>query len=248
VAHLLRLWLGTSGYDYSDWKGRFYPVGLPSSQKLFFYLQSFNSVEINSTFYHFPKPSTIERLRGLAPKGFRFSIKAWKVITHFRRLAKCKRKVNDFLKRVSGLKQSLGPVLFQLPPNFHCDLDRLKRFLKFLSKEFRYVMEFRHDSWLKHEVHALLREYKVAVCRVSSPQLNGPIGVFTGDFGYWRLHGARDWYRGEYSPEELRDFGNEIRFGIRNGKAAYVYFDNTTNAQAVKDASRLKSIVNLANH
>lgn len=232
--------IGTSGYDYPDWRGTFYPDALPSAKKFAYYARRFDTVEINATFYHFPRAATIAAWRERAPANFRYALKAWKVLTHVRRLRHIRREWRDFWNRIRDLGESLAVVLFQLPPGLHRDRRRLQALLRLLPEEGRFAIEFRHRSWLDEAVYGDLRKAGVAVVRVSSPKIEGPAGVFTAPFGYWRLHGAREWYRGNYTAEELQRIAREIRSGPSE---AFVYFDNTARAAAVDDARALMRIL-----
>jgi uncharacterized protein YecE (DUF72 family) len=232
-----KAWIGTSGYDYPEWRGPFYPPELPAARIFEHYRRSFDTVEINSTFYHFPRASTIEMWRERAGPGFLYAVKAWRTITHTRRIGRCGRELRDFFRRIERLGETLGPVLFQLPPRFRVDRPRLRRFLRRLPADFRCALEFRDPSWLHPGVYDDLRSAGVAACRVSSPDLDGPRDVLTAPFAYWRLHGARSWYEGAYAARELDGLADEVR---RARREAFVYFDNTADGAAIEDARSLR--------
>jgi uncharacterized protein YecE (DUF72 family) len=232
--------IGTSGYVYPEWRGAFYPDGLRTADRFRHYASRFDTVELNAPFYRFPSEAAVEGWRRQAPAGFLYAVKAWRGITHHRKIAHCERELREVLDRLSGLGPRLGPVLFQLPPRFRADVDRLRAFVRLLPRGFRYAMEFRDPSWLAPAVYDVLRGGGVAVCRTSTPELDGPAGVLTADFGYWRLHGRKTWYQGRYGPRELEAFADEIR---EAGRDAYVYFDNTADASAVLDAEALRGLL-----
>lgn len=232
--------IGTSGYVYPEWRGAFYPPGLRTVDRFPHYAARFDTVELNAPFYRFPSAAAVDGWRRQAPPGFVYAMKAWRGITHHRKIAHCERELREYLDRVAGLGPRLGPVLFQLPPRFQADVDRLRAFVRLLPRGFRYAMEFRDPSWMAPAVYDVLRGAGVAAVRTSTPELDGPADVHTGEFGYWRLHGRRTWYKGRYSARELEGFAAEIR---RAGRDAYVYFDNTADASAVMDADALRGLL-----
>lgn len=231
--------VGTSGYVYKEWKGGFYE-GRPSSRWFNLYARRFDTVELNGPFYRWPSAAAIDAWRAQAPPGFLYAVKAWKGLTHYKKLLKCEDFLPRFLDTISGLGRTLGPVLFQLPPRFRANADRLEAFLRILPRRgFRFAFEFRDPSWLDEGVYGMLRERNVAVVRTSTPEIDGPRGVFTADFGYWRLHGAETWYSGRYGPK-LRAIAAEMRSSPGD---AFAYFDNTGRGEAVDDALALRRIL-----
>src|SRR6185503_20832976 len=156
--------IGTSGYSYSEWKGKFYPQKFQADQMLPFYAERFSTVEINNTFYRMPKPALLKSWADQVPAEFKFTLKAPQRITHFQRLKNARASVAEFLKVAAVLKDRLGPVLFGLPPNFKKDLPRLGEFLKLLPRGIRVAFEFRHESWFDEEVYDLLRARRLALC------------------------------------------------------------------------------------
>ena len=154
--------IGTSGWYYDHWKERFYPAGLPKSKWFEHYAEHFDTVEINNTFYHLPKAQSVQRWHQLAPKGFLYAVKANRYITHIKRLKDTSEELKRFFERVALLKGHLGPILYQLPPSLHQDLDLLKSFIKLLPKGKPSVFEFRHESWYCDDMFDLLREFRPA--------------------------------------------------------------------------------------
>jgi uncharacterized protein YecE (DUF72 family) len=158
-------WIGTSGYVYPHWRRRvFYPEGLRQREELAWYASRFRTVELNNPFYRLPEPESFDRWRDAVPEGFVFAVKASRYITHIRRLRDTAESVALFLERASRLGDKLGPLLFQLPPTFHADLDALRRFLGELPSGHRWVIEFRHPSWHTPEAYQTLGAHQAALC------------------------------------------------------------------------------------
>lgn len=160
----MRFFVGTSGYSYQEWKGSFYPRRLPHKEMLSYYAGRFATVEVNNTFYRMPKPEVLRSWAEQVPPAFRFVLKAPQTITHFRRLKGVKRQTDQFVRTALVLKKRLGPLLFQLPPNFKKDLPRLERFLKGIKDGTSTAFEFRHESWFDEDVFACLRAHACALC------------------------------------------------------------------------------------
>ncbi len=237
-----RCFIGTSGWYYQHWYGPFYPKGL-SKDKLFpYFAQSFNTVELNNTFYHLPKETTVKGWYKKAPKDFVFAVKASRFITHIKRLANLGDSPKVFLKRAHLLKEKLGPILYQLPPSMKKDPKRLAGFLKRLPKRARNVVEFRHQSWLDEEVFDLLKKFDVAHCIVSMPDFPTVIKN-TADFTYIRMHGGSSLYTSNYSQAELKACAGWIKKFLKNGLDTYVYFNNDACGYAVKNAMALRKLV-----
>ena len=234
--------IGTSGWYYQHWYGPFYPEGLSKEKLLPYFAQSFNTVELNNTFYHLPKETTVKGWYKKAPKDFVFAVKASRFITHIKRLANLGDSLEVFLKRAYLLRRKLGPILYQLPPSMKKDSKRLRSFLEKLPKKERNVVEFRHWSWLDEEIFSLLKEFSVAHCIISMP--NFPIVVkATADFVYIRMHGGSILYRSNYSRAKLKTCAGWIKKFLKDGLDTYVYFNNDAYGYAVKNAMTLKKIL-----
>ncbi len=234
--------IGTSGFSYSHWKGVFYPENLPGSKFLSFYAEKFDTVELNNTFYHTPHDSTIEKWVSQTPKGFVFSVKASKFITHVKRLKDAEESVGKFLEKAALFGEKLGVILFQLPPSLKKDLPLLKEFVSHLQEGRRYTFEFRHKSWLSDDVYSLLAEKNIAFCISDTPRY--PYAeVITADFSYVRLHGHTVLYASEYSKEQLVHYAELIKTNNEKGISFYVYFDNDFGGYAVKNATELKELL-----
>ena len=234
--------IGTSGWHYGHWMGRFYPHGLSRDRFLRHYSQSFNVVEINSTFYRLPRPESIDAWREQTPERFIFACKASRFITHMKKLRDPDRSIEPFFAAVTRLGKKLGPILFQLPPSLHIDITRLSKFLEALPRGHRYAIEFRHESWWMEKTYKLLLQHKAACCIC---QLGAVPQSFeaTADFAYYRLHGPSNRYRGSYNEEALRSWARHILDRRDHGQDVFCFFDNDERAYAPKNAMKLKALV-----
>ena len=231
--------IGTSGWHYEHWKELFYPTQLPKSKWFECYAKDFDTVEINNTFYQLPKEQTFENWHKQAPKKFLYTVKANRYITHIKRLKEPEESLERFFKGVRLLKEHLGPVLYQLPPNFHKDLDRLGTFIKFLPKDRTAVFEFRHESWFSEDTYKLLSKFNAAFCIHDLVGVPTP-RVITGDIIYIRFHGPTGKYQGNYSKPALKKWANWIKDNCPKARSVYAYFNNDIHAYAVRNARTLK--------
>ena len=183
----MRFFIGTSGYSYKEWKETFYPVDLPQKEMLRFYSEFFRTVEINNTFYRMPQATVLKKWAAAVPSHFRFAIKAPQRITHFKRFKDAKNDVAYLFKTIRVLGEHLGPVLFQTPPNFTKDSERLRTFLGSLPPESKAAFEFRHASWFAEDIFCSLRDHGAALCIAQSEKTPDPPQVATTDWGYLRL-------------------------------------------------------------
>ena len=234
--------IGTSGWHYQHWQGRFYPLELAKSDWLAYYSQSFDTVEINNSFYHLPSVQTFQKWRETTPPDFLFAVKANRFITHRKKLNDAGQATIEFLEHVKPLGEKCGPILFQLPPNWRVNLSRLEEFLKILPEAFRYTFEFRDPSWFIQPVYELLREHNVAFCIYHLAGVVSPKEV-TANFVYLRLHGPGGKYQGSYNDETLDAWRRDFSEWADNGKDIYCYFDNDQAAFAVKNALTLKAML-----
>jgi uncharacterized protein YecE (DUF72 family) len=228
--------LGTSGWSYPDWKGRFYPEDLPQRKWLPFYAEHFNTVEINMTFYRFPRPETLKGWLDKTPSNFTFTLKANRQITHYKKLQDVKGDLRYFYLLADSLQERLGCILFQLPPSLTKNMDLLQDFLSHLSSSHKNVIEFRHESWFSEDVYSLLRSHKVIFCVVSSPELPDHI-VETAKTSYFRFHGRIGWYKYNYTDEELKEWAEAIK--KTKSKECFIYFNNDYHAYAVANCKKL---------
>ncbi len=232
--------LGTSGWSYNDWRGRFYPQEISQKKWLPFYAQHFSTVEINMTFYRYPKPETLKGWLDKVPEDFKFTLKANRQITHRKRIKGVKNEVRYFYILADSLGQKLGCILFQLPPSLTLDLVLLEEFLSTLSPTYKNVIEFRHESWYQDEVCKLLKSYKVIFCTVSSTKVPKAV-IETADSAYFRFHGLTGGYKYSYSEEELKKWAETIR--ETKVKECFVYFNNDYHAYAVENCKRLSELL-----
>lgn len=235
----MQVHIGCSGYAYRGWQGVWYPGGIGPRKWFSFYAGRFDTVEINASFYRFPTAAVVERWRHRAPGGFLYSIKAPGLITHRKRFAGTERQLADFYSAILGLREKLGCILFQLPPQLRFDRDKLDAILAQLHTGLPNVIEFRHDSWWQHEVFRTLAGRGATFCSVDAPGLPDDL-IVCGGILYLRMHGD-PWYVKDYSDVELGGWAERIA-GCK-AKQAWVYFNNDANAAAARNASRLAQLV-----
>jgi uncharacterized protein YecE (DUF72 family) len=226
----MKLHVGTSGYSYKEWKGNFYPEDLPAKEMLSFYSRRLPAVEINNTFYRLPQPNMIENWNAQVPARFRFSIKASQRITHIKRLNNVADETRYLLETASLLEQRLGVVLFQLPPNFKKDLERLKAFLDLLKPDLRTAFEFRHDSWLDDETFDLLRERDCALVVSDTDEKPLTEIISTAKWGYLRLR------RTAYDENDLVEWMKRVQ--DQKWKDAFVFFKHEDEGTGPKLAAQ----------
>ena len=214
-----QLYVGTSGWAYPSWKPEFYPEKLAQKKFLSFYASKLNAVEVNYTFRQLVKESTVQNWIAETPEHFRFTIKAHQVLTHIKRLKDAEEFLKRFLATVEGLERAkrLGPVLFQLPPNFKMDQEVLGGFVRGLPRVVRAAFEFRHDSWFAETTWATLRERNVALCVAETEERDTP-DVVTADFAYYRYR------KPTYTAEERKRMVARIREHLAAGRDVFAYF------------------------
>ena len=242
------VFIGTSGYNYPHWwNGVFYPSDLPQKKWLEFYAEDFDTVELNVSFYRLPKKEAFEGWYKRTPKQFVFAIKGNRFITHIKRLKDCREPLSLLFDHASPLKQKLGVVLWQLPPRFKFQKERLEEFCVLLStlprsKLHRHAFEFRDESWFCNEAFRILEEFGFAFCIAHGSGLPF-IEKITSDFVYLRLHGGEVLYGSNYSDKELKQWAEKIQDWRKKVKTVFVYFNNDAYGFAVKNALSLKKFV-----
>jgi uncharacterized protein YecE (DUF72 family) len=199
-------------------------------------------VEINNSFYRLPQKKTFEQWRDTVPSGFIFAVKASRFITHMKKLKDPETALATFMERISGLGEKLGPILFQLPPYWRLNLERLKAFLAALPNGYRYVFEFRDPTWFHPAVYQALAKHEAAFCLYELAGLRSPIEL-TADFTYLRLHGPGDAYSGCYPTETLKQWADAFFNWAKAGKEVYCYLDNDELGYAAQNAAELKNLV-----
>lgn len=239
----MKIFIGTSGYSYFHWwDGVFYPADLPQHKWLEYYCQHFDTVELNNTFYRLPNEKTFKSWYERTPKNFIFAVKVNRYITGIKRLTDVNEALKLFLRRVDILKEKLGVLLFQFPPNFKLNFERLKEFLKILPNYYRSCFEFRHKTWFVKEVYELLHRKNISFCIADWPNFDISPEI-TGDFLYIRRHGVTQngrLYSNCYTNKELKDL---VRLVKRYNLDAYIYFNNDAYGYAVKNAMELKNML-----
>ena len=231
--------IGCSGFHYKHWKGDFYPEDLPVRKWFEFYCEHFNTLELNVSFYRFPTPSMLQGWYQKSPENFIFAVKVPRSITHFKKLLNTENMLRDFYRTVKlGLKEKLGCILFQFPPNFAYSAEHLQRIINSLDNDFKNIVEFRHSSWWTAEIYAQLGERKIGFCGMSHPEFPDEL-VYNAEFLYYRLHGQPDLYRSNYTETDLARLYEKLA-SLRTVKEAFVYFNNDVKGYATKNAASLQ--------
>jgi uncharacterized protein YecE (DUF72 family) len=236
-----RVYIGTSGWNYKHWIEVLYPKGLPQSKWLPRYAETFDTAEVNNSFYRLPEKSIFESWASSTPDDFTFAVKASRFLTHMKKLNEPEEPLDRLLSHAEGLGPKLGPILYQLPPGWRVNLERLRYFLSLLPKNVRSVFEFRDNSWQIQPVFDLLNEHGAGYCIMSSPEL--PLHILrTGDFAYMRMHNGGYETEGSYSDDSLKNWAELIRKLLESWDV-YVYFNNDYKGYAVRNAMKLKELI-----
>jgi uncharacterized protein YecE (DUF72 family) len=237
----MKVFIGTSGWEYDDWRGNFYPESLAKGKWLEYYGEKFNTVEVNSTFYRLPTAEAVTGWHDESPTEFKISLKASRYITHMKKLLEPSKPVKKFLRLAGRLEDKIGILLFQLPPNLGRDGKRLENFVKILDRGYRYSVEFRDKSWFQKEVYDILHRYDIALCIMDMPGLSSPM-ISTTDFTYVRFHGSTSLYRSSYSKQELKRWAGDIS-KLDGISRAYIYFNNDARGHAVENAMTMQELL-----
>jgi uncharacterized protein YecE (DUF72 family) len=234
--------IGCSGWHYKHWLGVFYPERLPASKMLNFYVQHFDTVELNNTFYRLPGEHGLDVWRESTPPNFVFAVKGSRFLTHMKKLKDAELGIERFFERVDRLGEKLGPIVFQLPPQWEVNAERLETFIEALPAGHRYAFELRNPTWHTEEIYGILRRHNAAFCIFEIAGFRSSCEI-TADFTYVRLHGPGGAYQGSYPAETLRKWADQIGQWRRELRAVYVYFDNDQAGYAVENALELKRLV-----
>ncbi len=245
--------IGTSGWHYNHWVGRFYPEKLRKDKWLEHYAQHFDTVEINNTFYHLPKAQTMVDWHDKVPSSFLFAVKANRYITHIKKLHNVADEVKRFFDLADLLADRLGPVLYQLPPSLHKNLERLDEFIDCLPQRAGRaaalragaVFEFRDKSWYEQDTFDLLNRRGVALC-VHDMEDRAPPRIVTGGVVYVRFHGTNGRYAGNYPDHLLQDWAKWMKSQAAHVRAMYAYFNNDISGHALNNARTLKRLMGVA--
>ena len=234
--------IGCSGWIYKHWRGLFYPEGLPVKHWFAHYAAEFDTVEINNSFYRLPKPETFDTWRQQAPEGFCYTVKANRYVTQAKKLKDPEETVPNIMAPIRHLGPTLGPVLYQLPPRFKRNLERLERFLEVAPRDVTNIFEFRDTSWYDDRVFALLERAGAGFCAHDMPGLQSP-RLALGRAAYVRFHGGEGKYWGRYPDERLLDWADWMVAEAKAGRTVWAYFNNDIDAHAVHDARTLQAMV-----
>lgn len=242
------VYIGTSGYNYHHWRDNvFYLKGLPQHKYLEFYYTKFNSVELNVTFYRLPSIKTFEGWDRKTPKDFRFVIKGNRYITHIKRLKDTREPLKNFSENLAPLRKKISCILWQFPPSFKANAERLKSFtrnlerLKF-TKSLRHAFEFRNEFWFTEKIYKILKDNNFCLCIADLP--NAPhVEVLTADFIYIRFHGSKARYSSNYPNRELKATALKAKEWLKSRKALYVFFNNDAHGYAPKNAVSFRKLI-----
>ncbi|MFP4477222.1 MAG: DUF72 domain-containing protein [Desulfatibacillaceae bacterium] len=238
-----RAYIGTSGWHYDHWKGTFYPGDIRTEDMLAHLSGRLSAVEINNTFYQLPAEGTLSSWADTVPRDFVFCVKASRYVTHMKKLKDPDRTLPNLLERVDELGNRLGAVLFQLPPNWRANVDRLRSFLEALPKGMKCAFEFRDESWFNDSVYQALADYNAAFCIYDMEGRQTPRKI-CADFVYIRLHGPSERkYQGSYGNEELSGWAGAISAWTRAGRDVYCFFDNDQEGHAANNAVSLAGML-----
>jgi len=232
----MHIHIGTSGYNYPEWRGTFYPKPFPANKMFAYYSERFSTVEINATFYRMPTDKMTTAWRDQAPERFVYALKAPRRITHDARLKNCEDTVRFFCENARVMGDRLGPLLFQLPPNFKADLDRLRTFLQWLPQDLRCAFEFRHDSWLADDVYALLAERGVALAIADFGDKTTPLKA-TARHGYFRLRDEG------YTAADLERWAETVVARDADWDDVFVYFKHEEEGKGPEFARTFSDIL-----
>lgn len=240
---MAKIYLGTSGFMYRHWKKVFYPKDLPQRDWFSFYVKKFNTVELNVSFYRLPKKQTFVNWREKAGSSFVFTVKGSRYITHIKKLKEPQEPLKRFFEAADGLRirGTKDVVLWQLPPRFKVNFERLGDFLKRLPSSWRHAFEFREESWNDTRIFKLLRQYGAAIVIQDYPQWP-IIQEVTADFAYLRFHGKPRLYTSAYSKRELGQWAKKMRGWLKKGLDCYAYFNNDALGYAIENARELRAL------
>jgi uncharacterized protein YecE (DUF72 family) len=241
--HDIEWHIGCSGFHYKEWKEEFYPKGLPQRKWFDYYAEHFNTLELNVTFYRFPTLKMLQGWYEKAPEGFSFSAKVPRSITHYKRFNETETMMADFYSLLSeGLREKIACVLFQLPPTFSYDEEKLERILSQADPAFQNAIEFRNDTWWRGDVMERLAKESISFCGVSFPKIVHDQAVINAPVCYYRFHGVPKLFYSEYEPAFIERVAGEI---MNDGKVkkAFVYFNNTASLAALHNAKTFKNLV-----
>jgi uncharacterized protein YecE (DUF72 family) len=230
----MRWHIGCSGFHYKEWKEVFYPAGLPQSKWFDHYSSLFDTLEINFTFYRFPQLAFLQNWHKKSPPHFLFALKVPRLITHFKKFVDVERMLSDFYGTArNGLKEKVGPILFQLPPGMEFSEEKMEQIIASVDDSFVNVVECRHASWWNKKVYNAFKKNNICFCSISYPNLPTDV-VATTETIYYRFHGMPKLYYSAYTEKVLKDVADAIR--KKKKKTAFIYFNNTAGTGAIENA------------
>jgi uncharacterized protein YecE (DUF72 family) len=240
---MIETWIGCSGFHYKEWKEVFYPKGLPQRKWFDYYSKQFNTLELNTTFYRFPQMRFLQNWYSNSPDIYRFSVKAPRLITHYKQFKHSKRTLSDFYGTCrEGLNNKLGCILFQLPDRIRYSEEMLDRIIENLDPAFMNVVEFRDDSWWQNKVFKKLAKYNIHFCSISYPGLNEKV-IHSTPLAYYRFHGIPRLYKSCYKKDEVIRIADQL-FSNKKTTQAFIYFNNTWGTGALRNARQLLAYFN----
>ncbi|MGZ5135585.1 MAG: DUF72 domain-containing protein [Flavitalea sp.] len=235
---MIETWIGCSGFHYKEWKEIFYPKGLPQKKWFDYYCEHFNTLELNTTFYRFPQLRFLENWYGKSPAVFRFSIKAPRLITHYKQFKDSKRMLSDFYNTSrDGLRDKLGCILFQLPDRVKYSDEMLERIIDNMDPDFQNVIEFRDSTWWQNKVYRKLAKHNLHFCSISYSGLVEDV-IHSTSLVYYRFHGIPRLYKSCYKKDAVIKVADQL-LNNKKPKQAFIYFNNTWGTGALKNARQL---------
>lgn len=240
-----KILIGTSGYNYKDWRGKFYPEKLAQKNWLQFYAENFSVLEVNATFYRFFPKKVFENWHDKTPRDFKFVIKGPRMITHMKKLVDVDESLENFLESIEGLGSKLAIILWQFPANFKNDphnSGKLERFLKILPSNIPQAVELRHSSWFNQDTITLLEDYKISFIINDTPTFD-TAEIITGPLVYIRFHGPQGLYASSYSDKQLKTWSEKIK-NFSKTKDVFCFFNNDVSGYAIENAKKLEAFVN----
>ena len=243
-----KIYIGTSGWSNSYWKGRLYPPESKSKEFLKYYTKTFNASEVNTTFYHIPKLSTVEGWISSVPKGFKFCVKMSKYITHLKRLKEPEQPIERFFGGIEPLQKYVGPILIQLPPSLKFNFETAEHFFDTLKKDYSkysFVLEARHESWYESEALSLLADNNIAIVIAESGDRYPTVEIISTNTVYLRFHGPEKLFDSPHSDEMLEAYARKILIWQKEGRTVWVFFNNTMHEHALDNAEKLKEYLQI---
>jgi len=241
-----KIHIGTSGWSYKHWKGIYYPPKLPAVKWLEFYAETYKTTELNASFYRLPLPQTTINWTKRVPKDFLFCVKMSRYLTHMKKLKEPEETLQRFFDIFEPMKKIMGPVLIQLPPSLKFNYDTAEHLYSLLKKKYKdyeFVMEVRHNTWLEEDSLTLMTKYDIGLVISQSGDEFPYSEMITAKNIYVRFHGPKELYASSYSDNMLKDFAKKFKKWVKEGHEVWAFFNNDIHGYAVEDARRLMALV-----